>query len=274
MKISVIVSTYNRPTALNIVLNALLVQNYSNIEILVADDGSSNDTRDLIQSINTRTASPIKHVWQQDKGFRAARIRNKAILQSTGEYIIFLDGDCLVRYDFISKHAKLAEKNYFVAGNRILCSKKFSEKILSQSIHVSDNYLYWFRKYLTHHINRFSPLFTLPVSLSWRKWNKKQWKGAKTCNLGVFRKDLYQVNGFDERFVGWGYEDSDLIIRLIRANIFHKNGRFYVPVFHLWHELNDRHREKQNKQYLQQVLAAKYIVAKKGLFISPFQSLS
>jgi len=265
MKVSVIVSTYNRPDALNIVLQSLLLQNYSNFEIIIADDGSSDETQQLIKSVTKHSSPLIKHVWQEDKGFQAARIRNKAILESNGEYIIFLDGDCFVRHDFIKKHVKLAEKNYFVSGNRILCNEKFSEQILSQSIHLSDSYFYWLKKRITHDTNRFSPLVTLPSFLAWRKWNKKRWKGAKTCNLGVFRENLYRVNGFDERFIGWGYEDSDLIIRLIRANIFHKNGRFYLPVFHLWHQLNDRQQEDQNKQYLQQVLTAKYVLAKQGL---------
>ena len=265
MKVSIIVSTYNRPKALDIVLKTLISQNYSNFEIIIADDGSSNETHQLIKSFNKLSPQLIKHIWQKDKGFRAARIRNKAILRSSGKYIIFLDGDCFVRHDFIKKHVKLAEKNYFVSGNRILCSQQFSKKLLSLPTQPPSNYFYWFKKYLAHDTNRFSSLLTLPSFLRWRKWNKKRWKGAKTCNLGVFREDLYRVNGLDERFIGWGYEDSDLVIRLIRANISHTNGRFYLPVFHLWHQLNDRQQENQNKQYLQQVLRSEYILAKKGL---------
>jgi len=265
MKVSVIVSTYNRPKALNVVLHTLTLQNYNNFEIIIADDGSLSETQQLIDSFSKHSHQPIKHVFQEDKGFRAARIRNKAILQSKGEYIIFLDGDCFVRHDFIKKHIKLAEKNYFVSGNRILCNKKFSAQILSQPTNLTDNYSYWFKKCIVRDINRFASLLTLPSFAGWRKWSKHRWEGAKTCNLGVFREDLYRVNGLDERFIGWGYEDSDLVIRLIRANIFHKNGRFYLPVFHLWHTLNDRQNQDQNKQYLQQVLEAKYVLAKKGL---------
>jgi glycosyltransferase involved in cell wall biosynthesis len=265
IKVSVIVSTYNWPKALYLTLSSLILQDYKDFEIIVADDGSSTDTRQLIDFFCKRNQLTIKHVWQEDKGFRAARIRNKAVLQSSGEYVIFLDGDCFVRHNFITRHVNVAEKNYFVSGNRILCNKSLSSYLLLNVDELRKGYLYWLKKWLHGDINRFYPLLTLPSFLSWRKWFKTQWKGAKTCNLGVFRNDLYRVNGFDERFIGWGYEDSDLVIRLIRANILHKSGRFYLPVFHLWHPLSDRKSQDQNKTHLQQTINSNIVAARKGL---------
>jgi len=116
--ISVIVSTYNRPDALEMVLRSLAAQTCTDFEVVVADDGSREDTRLMIDRFGSQSPFKLKHVWQEDEGFRAATIRNKTVAASQGEYLVFLDGDCMVFPDFLAEHARLKEPNRFTTGNR------------------------------------------------------------------------------------------------------------------------------------------------------------
>ncbi|MGH8553795.1 MAG: glycosyltransferase, partial [Methylococcales bacterium] len=133
--ISVVVTTYNRPDALLACLNSLIAQSDRNFEILIADDGSGQSTRQAIERFQAeQLTTVIEHVYQQDRGFRAGTIRNKAVARSRGDYIVFIDGDCVVFPDFVAMHRKLAESGYFVAGNRILLSREFTEIVLNMHI--------------------------------------------------------------------------------------------------------------------------------------------
>src|SRR5580704_18220268 len=125
--ISVIVTTYNREDALDAVLRSLSRQTDGEFEIVVADDGSRPETARLVEAWTARMRVPIKHVWHEDRGFRLAEIRNRAIRAGTGSYCIFLDGDCIARPDFVAAHRRLAEPGYFVTGNRVLLSARLSE---------------------------------------------------------------------------------------------------------------------------------------------------
>lgn len=232
---SVIVTTYNWPNALEKVLQALLQQQNQNFEIIIADDGSSIETKVVIDRLQSQTKLPILHVWQPDEGFQAARIRNKAAVLAKGDYLIFLDGDCIPLNSFVHRHLKFAEPCWFVAGNRILLKKEVTNSILEKEwLAYQWNLIAWLRLRLLQKCNRLHPLLFLPFMP--RKLSPSQWQGAKSCNLALWRKDFYAVNGFDETFKGWGYEDSDLIVRLIKNGVKKKNGHFAIPVLHLWHE--------------------------------------
>lgn len=253
LRISVIITTYNRPVALHSVLLGLNHQTQLPNQVIIADDGSNDITRLLIDQLKDQLHYPLKHVWQKDEGFQAARIRNKAVLQADYHYLIFLDGDCIPFPDFIEKHRLLAEPQWFVSGHRILLEKKFTAKILKEGLSIyEDSSLQWLKHYFQHHSNRLFPLLRIRLNRL-RKLQAKHWQGAKSCNLGLWKKDFSTVNGFDENFVGWGYEDSDLVIRLIRAGIYRKSGKFAIPVIHLWHEPSDRQQEQINLNLLKQI---------------------
>lgn len=239
-KASIVITTYNWPIALRAVLNALNMQTCQDFEILIADDGSKEETAQLIQQIKAHYSVPIHHIWQDDQGFRAAMIRNKAIAAARGDYIIFLDGDCIPCPNFVAAHLRESEPGYFVAGNRILLTQEFTVKVLSEDIPIHGiSILGWLKARLRGHCNKVLPLLIAAINIAsnalsgFRKLRPTRWQGAKTCNLAVWRADLLRVNGFEEKFVGWGYEDSDLVIRLINANVKRKGGRFAVPVIHL-----------------------------------------
>jgi glycosyltransferase involved in cell wall biosynthesis len=265
IKLSLIITTYNRPDALTAVLAALTYQSDLFFEVVIADDGSTSQTRDLVHSFIQNSPFPILHVWQPDEGFRAARSRNQAILAATGDYIVFIDGDCLPRPNFIARHRDLAEAHYFVSGNRILLSSDYTETLLADPSALATWKVWDYLKlYLHGKINRWMPVLFLPLGV-FRILQPMRWRGAKTCNLGVWKKDLVAVNGFDESYNGWGYEDSDLVLRLIHLGVKNKSGRFAVSVLHLWHSESNRDQESINLKRLEQVKDSQVILATKGL---------
>jgi glycosyltransferase involved in cell wall biosynthesis len=263
--ISVIITTYNWPEALNAVLCSLEQQTTLPFEILIADDGSGPATRQIINDFQSRLTIPLHHIWHPDEGFRAAAIRNKATLAAKGNYIIFLDGDCIPRPNFIKAHMQLAEPGYFVAGNRVLLSQKFTSSVLTNQLPIHRwSFMRWSLMRFKQHCNRILPFISLPLGLL-RKLNPSQWIGAKGCNLAIWKQDLIEVNGWEEGFSGWGYEDSDLIIRLIRLGIKRKNGKQSVPVIHLWHPDNSRNRERHNWDLFQSRQTIGILRSEKGL---------
>lgn len=265
MTISVIVTTYNRPDALRAVLVALLAQHDRDFEVLVADDGSRADTRDLVLGFAAGAHVSIRHVWQEDRGFRAGAARNRAAAVARGDYLVFLDGDCVPRPDFVARHRQLAERGWMVAGNRILLSEAFTRTALEQQlpIHAFTD-AQWEAARRRGDINRTLPLAALPLG-PLRKLGARRWQRVRTCNLGVWAQDFRAVNGFDEVFEGWGYEDSDLAVRLLNHGVRRKEGAFATGVLHLWHRENDRAREGENWQRLQSRVAAGTVRAEIGL---------
>jgi glycosyltransferase involved in cell wall biosynthesis len=264
--ISVIVTTYNWPEALGACLQSLLDQQDRNFEILIADDGSNEVTGLLIADFKKTSTINIQHIYQADQGFRAGTIRNKAVAVSSGDYLVFVDGDCVIFPHFIAHHRQLAEAHFFVPGNRILLSKLYTLQVLQTKIALHHQSLIFFLKQrLKGHINRLLPLLYLPFNKQ-RYLEPENWQKAMTCNLGVWKQDFVAVNGFDELFEGWGYEDSDLVIRLIHLGVKRKEGRFAVPVLHLWHSQNDRSQHDQNYQRLIQRLQNRELIrSERGL---------
>ena len=266
LKISVIITTYNWPEALSLTIKSLNQQKTNfNFEIIIADDGSTIKTRNLINDARQKSKHPIKHIWHEDNGYRRSKILNKAILRSEGEYCLFVDGDCVCPKNFVEKHAKLAEKNHFIAGSRILISESYIKKHLTPTTSPNQfNLPNLIKLRLNKNCNKILPLIPLPLN-KFRKFFTKKWKNAKGCNLGIWKNDLIKIKGFDERYEGWGHEDSDLIIRLINSGIKRKSGKFAVTVIHLGHPLLDRSNQKQNFENLMTTLKGKTTKATMGI---------
>jgi glycosyltransferase involved in cell wall biosynthesis len=266
MNIAVIVTTYNRPDALSLALEGYLSQKDKDYEVIIADDGSTVETEKIITSYQKKNVIKIRHVWQEDKGFRAAAIRNRAIAETSAEYVIFSDGDCVPLPDFVGQHKALAEKNWFVAGSRILLSAAFTLNILQEQIPVYNwRMSQWIAARIKNDINRLSPFYSLPIGNLLRKVTPNSWSGVMTCNMAAWRADLIKINGFDESYSGWGLEDSDIAIRLLRSNIHRKSARFLLPVLHLWHKENDRGYLTENRRRLDELLQSNHFFAVKGV---------
>jgi glycosyltransferase involved in cell wall biosynthesis len=263
--ISIIIPTYNRAEALQAVLRSLARQSDQDFEVLVADDGSKPDTAAVVAKWNGRIGRRVVHVWQPHKGFRAAEIRNRAILAAAGDYCIFLDGDCLAQADFVTTHRRLAEPGWFVTGNRILLSRALTEAVLAQGLPAETwSFAELVRHSLHRGVNRLLPALRLPLG-RFRKLLSGQWRGAQSCNLAVARADLDRVDGFDTSYTGWGLEDSDLVVRLLRADVRRKDGRFAVGVLHLWHAPNDRSGFTANQVQLNAAIHGSRVRAVRGM---------
>ena len=263
MNPAVVVTTYNRPDALAAVLEGYVAQSDRDFELVIADDGSDKRTAGVIESFKGKLQ--IKHVWQEDRGFRAAAARNRAVAATGAEYIIFTDGDCVPATGFVAAHKRLAERGWFLAGNRILLSERLTKRVLAERLPVHAwDWKRWVSERTSGDVNRLVPLLRLPDG-RFRRAQPRRWEGAKTCNLSVWREALVRVNGLDETYEGWGLEDSDLVIRLLHAGERHKNARFATPLFHLWHAEQPRDALGRNAARLEKILRSDRLRAERGL---------
>ncbi|MDX1407881.1 MAG: glycosyltransferase family 2 protein, partial [Saprospiraceae bacterium] len=202
METSLIITTYNWPQALEMVLQSVLRQRQLPDEVIVADDGSSDSTKDVIDRFRAQIALPVHHVWQEDEGFRVARVRNLGASKARGNYLIFVDGDMLLHPAFIRSHCVHRQPECFLHGPRVLLSDELARDLLRGK--RPPHFSVW-QKGVT---NRLNMLHNLPLSrlLSRRS---SSWQ-SRACNLSMFREAFEKVNGFNEDFVGWGKEDSEL----------------------------------------------------------------
>lgn len=245
MKSSVIVSTYNRPHYLERVIEGFLNQKILPTEIIVADDGSKDETGLLVRQYAGRSPVAIKHVWHPDEGFRAAAIRNRAAARSEGEYLIFTDDDCVPCSRFVEDHLSLAEHGCFIQGHRVLLGEHASDGFSFRKISVPGLFLMGLKKDASNVINAVR----LPFPMI-RK--SESMRGIRSCNMSMFGKDFFSVNGFNEDFLGWGKEDSELVARLYKLGVKRKDVKFRACCFHLFHELYDRGNVDRNIALLQE----------------------
>jgi glycosyltransferase involved in cell wall biosynthesis len=263
--ISVIVTTYNREDALDAALRALAHQSDKNFEIVIADDGSREETIRVVESWRSRLTVDLKHVRHEHRGFRGGEIRNRGIRASAGEVCIFLDGDCLAAADFVAAHRQLKEPGWFVTGNRILLSRELTDAVLAKGLTAETwNFTALLCERLRGGVNRLMPTLRLPLG-PLRKRQRDNWRGAQTCNLAVARRDLDRIDGFDSAYTGWGLEDSDLVVRLLHAGVRRKDGRFATGVLHLWHPPSDRSQLPVNRTRLQEAISGTRVHALRGL---------
>jgi glycosyltransferase involved in cell wall biosynthesis len=254
---SLIISTYNWPEALELVLNSVLAQSIFPNEIIIADDGSTIETKNLITFYQSKLQIPLIHIYHQDTGFRLSEIRNKAIKRSTADYIIQIDGDVILHKYFIKDHLKIAKENYFVRGSRIKMTEDLSKKIFkNKTTKIS-----LFNKGIKNRANgiRFPFLTRL---LMYKKEDKFKMLG---CNMAFWRKDVLRINGYDNNLQGWGFEDSELAARLINSNIRKRVMKNMGIVYHINHK--ERNPESSNSNYnvLQKTINSKRQIAKNGI---------
>jgi glycosyltransferase involved in cell wall biosynthesis len=250
LRVSIIVTTYNNPGALVRVLGGLSLQTRHPDEVVVADDGSGPETAQLVFDFSKGATFPIKHAWQEDNGFRAARIRNEAVKQAEGEYIVFMDGDCVPNRHFVADHLALSERGFFVQGKRILLDKEASGGFGPEEANSVGDIM---KCLLGGHIGNPHHLLRMPFLPPSRSISMR---GIKTCSFGVFREDLMAVNGFNEAFTGWGREDSEFAARLYKYGLRRKEHSFMAICFHLWHLENTRERLSRNEALLSETMAA------------------
>lgn len=256
-EVSLIITTYNWPEALELCLMSILRQNLLPGEIIIADDGSKEDTQRLIDTYRYKFPVTLVHIWQEDKGFRPAAIRNKASRHSQYPYLIFVDGDIILHKDFVCDHLKFAEKNCFLQGSRVLVGEKLSQKALADK--KIDFSIY--EKGIFNKKNMLKiPFLTKLLSIK-----NTQLKGIKSCSFSLYKEDFIKVNGFNEAFVGWGREDSELAVRLFNSGLYRKNIKFSAIQYHLYHKEHERSQLSKNDALLEMAIEKKITYCEKGL---------
>ena len=253
--ITLVVSTYENPRALKKVMSSLARQHVHADEILITDDGSGESTRVVIDSGIQELGLPIRHYWQEHGGFRKSIILNRAIAESKGDFLVFLDGDCVPEQEFVADHSALAERGYWVQGRRAFVKESSAEKFIPTQRCVC-------KLALTGQLTGLPKALRLPFPIIQRD---RQQRGILGCNLGVWRDDLFEVNGFDESFVGWGREDADLANRLYHLGRSRKFVYGRAILYHLNHPVASRNRLSENQSLLDQTISEKRIRAVKGL---------
>lgn len=237
MDIALLISTYNWPEALDLVLRSVVRQSRQPDEVLIADDGSDEQTAELIGDYAGRL--PIKHIWHEDQGFRKSIILNKAVRQVTSPYIIEIDGDIILHKHFITDHLKAAERGYFVQGSRAMIGERKSKEILEtkqMDFHA-----------LTAGIRGRFNAVRFPVFSNIFRTNPLSSQNIKGCNLAFWREDYIKVNGYYNGFEGWGWEDYEFAERLINAGIRKKRLKWAAIGYHLFHPLNSKANFEPNK---------------------------
>lgn len=228
-------TTYNAPAWLEKVLWGFSIQTHRDFEIIIGDDGSTSETTDLISQMRKTTGLDICHVRQEDKGFRKCRILNKAILHAQSAYLVFTDGDCIPRRDFLEVHAQEARPGRYLSGGYHRLPMSTSEAVNKDDILTGRCFsLEWLKsnglaksfknlKLITSYgqariLNRITP-------------TRCTFKGS---NASVWLADAVAVNGFDER-MPYGGEDREFGVRLSNIGIRPKHVRYNAIVIHLDH---------------------------------------
>ena len=245
MKTAIIVSTYNRPLALKLCLESIRNQTVLPDEVIIADDGSADDTKKLIQEIAEDFPVKLIHVWQPDEGFQLAKIRNKAVAASSSDFIIQIDGDVLLHKEYVEDFIKIARENRCILGSRVGLGPKLTTQI--ESSQIIPKIYPWTRGIIQKPLRALYSKAGRWISKSPWLLNKKNKSQGLGCSMAFWKKDFIAVNGYDERFVGWGCEDRDLLLRLGRMGVLNHKLLFAGIVYHLWHKEGDRSQHMSNR---------------------------
>lgn len=258
IKISLIITTYNWPEALELVLLSVMNQTVFPYEVIIADDGSKSETKKLIEAFQNKFPVQLVHIWHEDNGFRRSTVLNLAISKSIGDYIIQLDGDCIIHKNFISDHLDSIEKKTYLYGSRVTIVKEYLNTLFSNKITVFN----YFNKGLRNR-NRNIHLPFLGTLL-YKKKNKLSNK-LRGCNLSYWKQDFINVNGYNEDMTGWGREDSELIIRMMNSGINGKRLKFKAIIYHIWHKESSKEKLDLNHSIQQNAIENKLVWCKNGV---------
>jgi glycosyltransferase involved in cell wall biosynthesis len=256
-RLALIINTFDQPDYLARVLAAVERQRTKPDEVILADDGSADETRRLFSRWAAAQKEPTAHIWQQHEGFRRAQILNRAIAAAHGEYLVFLDGDTVPHPLFVADHLGLTRPGAFVQGHRALVGQTAAGWFGRNELTADRRRALWRRQ-----------LASLKNAWRWPfAWvsEKKNLRGIRGCNLAIWRRDLVRVNGYNEDFIGWGREDSELAARLMQAGIRRLDVRGRAVCYHLWHPPAARANLQANDELLQTAVAQAASRCERGL---------
>jgi GT2 family glycosyltransferase len=264
--LSVLVLTYEWPEALDVVLRAYAEQTDPDFDVVVADDGSRSTTADLVREWSGTFGDRLVHVWQPDEGSRAARIRNIGATAARGDFLVFVDGDCIPRSRFVAAIRRAALPGWFLAGKRVQLDAGLTGAVLAGRAEIARRSTL---SLVLRHGRDLSPIVDLTARDRRRPWRPELPDFTPTDNeygflIGVARRDLERANGFDMRFVGWGEQDVDLAVRLGRLGLRCGYAGPDSTMLHLWHP-SRMTVERETWHQLQETLQSDRIEAVAGL---------
>ena len=243
---ALIITTYNWPAALDLTLQSVARQSVAPGEIIVADDGSGPETRQVVVRWQKRLKTPLVHLWQQDEGFRLARSRNRAIAVARGEYMIIVDGDMVLHRHFIADHARAARHGAFIQGVRLLTGPQAANRMLERG-RLDLGFFAPDIKRRRHTVRNL-----LLSRLLFRE--RLGQRAIRGCNQAYWKSDLIRVNGFNEAFEGWGREDNEIAARLYNAGVSRRNLKFQALAIHLHHPVRHSQVGERNDAILRSTI--------------------
>ncbi|MCH7409078.1 glycosyltransferase family 2 protein [Belliella sp. DSM 111904] len=261
-KVSLLITTYNWPEALELCFQSILNQYTPPDEVVFADDGSKDPTRILIESFREKTDTPIQHIWQEDDGFQLAKIRNKAIAACKHPYIIQIDGDLILNPYFIKDHINHIKPNSFTTGSRVNLHEPYSKKILNSGIlppisEIKRNSNNFFNGLRIPYLTKF-------LSNKYKTKNKYR-DFTRGCNMAYWRDDAIQINGYNENMIGWGSEDKEFVTRMINNGKEKRFLKFSAIVYHIWHQFSNRSSQNINDEIYQKSVNQTIIKTQNGI---------
>lgn len=246
--VSILISTYNWPSALELSLNSLLQQTVVPNEIIIADDGSTEETKILVENFAAQSPVPVIHCWQKDKGFRLSLIRNKGLSKCNYEYVIQIDGDIICHPKFVEDHLFYSEKGYFLCGRR--CKLEYNDttnSIANKKLVLTKESL---QKNKLHYKKRNPLIFSILKS---NLINPLIETGVQGCNMSFWLEDVIAINGYNNDFEGWGKEDDEIVLRLNRYGLKRRTLKFGAIAYHLMHDARDFSNLSTNEALLEKI---------------------
>ena len=257
MKTGLLISTYNSPDFLQLVLDSVAIQSRLPDEVLIADDGSGSETRRVIEAFQNRGVVPVIHCWQPDTGHRKTRILNRAIISSNADYLINIDGDMVLHQEFVSDHCALAQPGRYTQGRRICLNAAATRRHLQNR---NPRIRPWERG-----LNRRPQTIRSRWLMLRFSSVDQRLKNSRGCNQAFWRQDLLDLNGYEERITGWGREDSEICARLHHLGRQRIYARHWAIAWHLDHPERSRARDCENARLLEEAIQSGRVRAIEGI---------
>jgi glycosyltransferase involved in cell wall biosynthesis len=254
---TLVASTYNWPEALELLLLSVLNQSVLPKEVIIADDGSGEDTKNLIENFKKTFPVPLVHIWQEDLKNRKSRIMNKAIAAAKYDYIVEIDGDIILNKHFIEDHLAYAQKGHYLFGSRVNIQEKLLPELFSKK-NIDFNFF-------SKGIKKRSRTMRIPFLMNFAKSVDKCSKKLRGCNMSFWKEDFIKINGYNESIVGWGMEDSEMIQRLHNIAIKGKRLKYTGIVYHIYHKEQSRNNVPVNSEIENQTIKNKLTSVDKGV---------
>jgi len=254
---TLVTPTYNWPEALELLLSSVLNQTVLPNEVIIADDGSGHDTKQLIEKFQQKFPIPLIHIWHEDLKNRKPKIMNKAIAAAKYEYIIEIDGDIIMNRHFIEDHLHFAQKGHYLFGSRVNIQGKLLPKLFFRKI----NHFNFFSKGIK---KRFRTI-RIPFLMSLAKSVDQRSRKLRGCNMSFWKEDFIKINGFNEDLVGWGIDDSEMIQRLHNIGIKGKRLKYAGIAYHIYHKEQSKSHIEINNEIEKQTTEKKLTFIEKGI---------